>query len=67
MYFDIKIDTVSIVTGTGISYQITLDGMLVPPSEAETRQSSQPHNELDGDVVMMPDGRDEIEREVHLF
>lgn len=54
-YFDKTTETVSKVTGTGVSYQITLDKMLAPPSEAKTRHGAQPDDVTLGPAVTMPD------------
>ena len=35
-------DTVSSVTGTGVSYHMTLDKILAPPSEAKTKHGAHP-------------------------
>lgn len=65
-YFDKTTETVSKVTGTGVSYQITLDRMLAPPSDAKTRHGQQPDDELLGAEVMVVDSFEATNKEVAL-
>ena len=55
LYRDKTTDTVSSVTGTGFSYQTTLDRIFAPPSEAKIRHGAQLDEGLWGLIEMVAD------------